>query len=225
MHQLPKYFFRGLLILIPVVVTAYVFWAVFIALDEIVFRPIGGWIEEASRTVKPQPSGAVGELIENTPPIDKDQASPIRSALGIAGAITLITLVGGLASNFIGRRIVASMERLVERLPLIKLLYGSVRDVLGAFVGDKKSFDHPVMVSLTDDGHAKVLGFVTRDSLDFLGVADHVAVYLPQSYNFAGSVLLFPKDRVRTVSASSSDVMTFLVSGGVSTQGSKNKKQ
>jgi len=203
MNQLPKYFFRGLLILIPVVVTAYVFWAVFIALDEVVFQPIGDWIGDASRGSK------------------EKQSAPIRSALGIAGAITLITLVGGLASNFIGRRIVALMEKLVERLPLIKLLYGSVRDVLGAFVGDKKSFDHPVMVSLTDEGPAKVLGFVTRDSLDFLGVADHVAVYLPQSYNFAGSVLLFPKDRVQSVSASSSDVMTFLVSGGVSAQGSK----
>ena len=137
----------------------------------------------------------------------------------MAGAITLITLVGGLASNFLGRRIVAMMERLVDRLPLIKLLYNSVRDVLGAFVGDKKSFDHPVVVSLTDDNHAKVLGFVTRDSLDFLGVENHVAVYLPQSYNFAGSVLLFPKDQVQRLSVSSSDVMTFLVSGGVSGQG------
>jgi len=198
MNQLPKYFFRGLLILIPVVVTAYVFYAVFIALDEVAFQHIGRWIEKAAR----------GD--------DGKQPYIIRTALGVAGAITLITLVGGFASNFIGRRIVAMMEKLVERLPLIKLLYGSVRDVLGAFVGDKKSFDHPVMVSLSDDRHAKVFGFVTRDSLDFLGVEDHVAVYLPQSCNFAGNVLLVPKDKVQPLAASSSEVMTFLVSGGVS---------
>jgi uncharacterized membrane protein len=198
MHQLPKYFFRGLLTLIPVVVTAYVFWVVFAALDEWVFQHLGRLISRL----------AWGE----TPP----EPSIIGRVLGVAGAITLITLVGAFASNFIGRRLVAMMEGLVEKLPLIKLLYGSVRDVLGALVGDKKSFDNPVVVALGDDDRAKVLGFVTRDSLDFLGVEDHVAVYLPQSYNFAGNVLLFPKDKVRPLAASSSDVMTFLVSGGVS---------
>ena len=53
-------------------------------------------------------------------------------------------------------------------------------------------------------------------SLDFLGVADHVAVYLPQSYNFAGNLLLFPSDQIQVLDVPSSDVMGFLVSGGVS---------
>lgn len=189
--KLSKYFLRGLLTLIPVVVTGYVFYAVFLALNEAVLTPIGSWI-----------------------PIDTPES--VDWAIGMLVAVALITLVGVLTSNFLGRKCLSMIERLVERLPLFKLLYGSVRDVLGAFVGDKKSFDHPVVVSLSADGHTKVVGFVTRDSLAFLGIEDHVAVYLPQSYNFAGNVLVLPKTAVRPLSASSSDVMTFLVSGGVS---------
>ena len=45
---------------------------------------------------------------------------------------------------------------------------------------------------------------------------EHVAVYFPQSYNFAGNLLLFPRDQIEALSASSSDVMAFIVSGGVS---------
>lgn len=198
MNRSAKYFFRGLLILIPVVLTGYIVHAVFVALDEAIFTPIGQLVQSA------QPEGvAAGRPL-------------LVSLLGIAASITVITFVGMLASNFLGYRIVALMERLVDRLPLVKLLYGSIKDVLGAFVGDKKSFDHPVVVSLTGDDHAKVVGFVTRKSMDFLGVEDHVAVYLPQSYNFAGNLILFPADQVKPLTAPSGDVMTFLVSGGVS---------
>ena len=73
----------------------------------------------------------------------------------------------------------------------------------------------PVLVTL-GEGSGGFLGFATRDSLDVLGLPDHVAVYFPQSYNFAGNVLLFPRERVRPLEASSAQVMAFIVSGGVS---------
>lgn len=60
------------------------------------------------------------------------------------------------------------------------------------------------------------MGFITRDGLEFLSLSDHVAVYFPQSYNFAGSVLIFPSDRVTPVDIDSSEAMAFVVSGGVS---------
>jgi len=52
--------------------------------------------------------------------------------------------------------------------------------------------------------------------LEFLGLLDHVAVYFPQSYNFAGNILIFPKEQVHPLEAESADVMAFIVSGGVS---------
>ena len=52
--------------------------------------------------------------------------------------------------------------------------------------------------------------------MEMFGLKDHVAVYFPQSYNFAGNLLVFPKDQVRPLDAESSEVMSFIVSGGVS---------
>jgi uncharacterized membrane protein len=102
-----------------------------------------------------------------------------------------------------------------KKLPLVKLLYTSIKDLIGAFVGDQKSFNKPVAVALVPGG-PMVLGFVTNESLESLGLAEHVAVYVPQSYNFAGNLLLFPKEQVLPIETDSSQVMTFLVSGGVS---------
>jgi uncharacterized membrane protein len=136
--------------------------------------------------------------------------------LGFLATLALITLVGFLASNFVAKRFFDSFDRAFTRLPLVKLFYSSIKDLIGAFVGEKKTFDRPVLVALTAAGDAKAIGFVTQESLDFYGLMDHVAVYFPQSYNFAGNLLLFPRDQVRPLEAAGSEVMAFLVSGGIS---------
>ena len=68
----------------------------------------------------------------------------------------------------------------------------------------------------TSDGYVRVLGFVTRDALVGLQLPEHVAVYLPQSYNFAGNLLIVPRSAIEPLSLSSGELMTFIVSGGVS---------
>lgn len=134
--------------------------------------------------------------------------------VGLLITVAAVTFIGFLASNFVTKKFFGYLERLLSKLPLVKILYSSIKDLIGAFVGDKKSFDRPVMVSLGEN--AGVVGFVTRDDLEFLGLPDHVCVYLPQSYNFAGNLLVVPGNCVKPITANSSDVMTFLVSGGVS---------
>jgi uncharacterized membrane protein len=136
--------------------------------------------------------------------------------LGFVLTLGLITLVGFLTSNVIGKAVVRQTEKWLASVPLIKLLYTSVRDLVGAFVGDKKKFDRPVAVAVVPGGGARALGFVTRDSLNQTAFRTHVAVYFPQSYNFAGNVLLVPRDQLETLDAPSADVMAFIVSGGVS---------
>jgi uncharacterized membrane protein len=136
--------------------------------------------------------------------------------LGILLTVVLIFIIGFLASNFLGRKLFALVERIFTGLPLVKLLYSAVKDMIEAFAGDKKSFDKPVIATLAPGGAAKVVGFITRDSLENLGLEDHVAVYTPQSYNFAGNVLLFPKEAVTPLDVESSQAMAFVVSGGVS---------
>ncbi len=178
MKRLGKYFFEGLLVLVPVLGSIYIIYLVFQKIDGILNIPIPG----------------VGFII----------------------TIAIITIIGFLSSNFITRRLVKYFERIYSKLPLVKIIYSSIKDLVGAFVGDKKSFDKPVLVTIDPDTGIKALGFITRESLDFLKLKKHVSVYFPQSYNFAGNLLIFPKKMVEPVEANSADVMRFLVSGGVS---------
>lgn len=178
MKKLVKFFFEGLLVIVPIVASVYIVYILFLKIDGILGLSIPG--------------------------------------LGFVATIAAITFVGILASNFFTKRLVRLLERLFARLPLVKIFYSSIKDLIGAFVGDKKSFDKPVVVTLDETSECKVLGFVTNDSLGFLGLPGDVAVYLPQSYNFAGSLMIFPAEKVVAVDVDGSDVMAFLVSGGVS---------
>ena len=139
---------------------------------------------------------------------------PIPGA-GFVATVLLITLFGFLASSFLTRRMLSALEGMLERLPFVRLLYGSTRDLLNAFVGEKRRFDKPVVVTPFFGGQARAIGFVTQETLDSMGMHEHVAVYLPQSYNFAGSLLIFPASVVQPLDAESADVMAFIVSGGV----------
>jgi len=178
MKRVAKYFFEGLMIMVPIVASVYIVYILFTRIDGILKIPIPG----------------VGFLV----------------------TVAVITLIGFLASNLVTRKIFELVEKVFTKLPLVKLLYSSVKDLIGAFVGDKKSFDKPVLVTLIPGSGTRALGFITRDSLEFLGLSGHVAVYFPQSYNFAGNLLIFPSGQVEPLPIDSSDAMAFLVSGGVS---------
>ncbi|HSR90156.1 MAG TPA: DUF502 domain-containing protein, partial [Gemmatimonadales bacterium] len=70
---------------------------------------------------------------------------PIPGA-GFLLTIALITLIGFIASNFLAQRALALIEHLLNRVPGVRLLYTGIKDVLGAFVGEKKRFNQPVLV-------------------------------------------------------------------------------
>jgi uncharacterized membrane protein len=134
---------------------------------------------------------------------------------GVVLTAVAITFVGFLASNFATRWMFLALEELLEHTPLVKLVYTSLKDIVGAFVGEKKKFDRPVVVALAQGSDVGTFGFVTRTGLTELGLADHVAVYVPQAYNIGGNVVVVPKDRVKPLDADPASVMTFIVSGGV----------
>jgi uncharacterized membrane protein len=146
--------------------------------------------------------------------IDSWLGLPIRG-VGFVLALVAITLVGFLASSIVARTLIGAMDQLFERLPFVRLLYTSAKDMLNAFVGEKRRFDKPVLVSITADRAVKVLAFLTSDSLSALGIADSVSVYMPQSYGLAGHILVVPADRVERINADAADVMAFIISGGV----------
>lgn len=136
--------------------------------------------------------------------------------LGLLVTFAAVTLVGFLTSSVIGITFVGFGEQLLKKVPLVALIYSSIKDLIDAFVGEKRRFDQPVSVALTTDGTLRALGFVTRRNLTALGMHGHVAVYFPQSYNFAGNLVLVPAGSVTPIDVPSAELMTFIVSGGVS---------
>lgn len=140
--------------------------------------------------------------------------------LRIPGAgflITLagVTLIGFLASNFLTKGLLHVIERIMTRLPFVRLLHNALKDVLTAFVGDQKRFDKPALVELFPGTNIKAFGFITRESMDRFNLPNEVAVYFPQSFNFAGNLLIFPRNQVTLVETDSTKLMAFVVSGGV----------
>jgi uncharacterized membrane protein len=135
--------------------------------------------------------------------------------LGILIMLGFITFVGFLASIFITKPLFEIFERWVFKIPLINILYTSIKDLMSAFVGDKKKFNIPVIVKLSEN--MSRLGFITQDDLSLLEEENLVAIYFPHSYNFSGNLYLVPRENVRILkNVKSTDVMKFIVSGGVS---------
>ncbi|HEY5610299.1 MAG TPA: DUF502 domain-containing protein [Thermoanaerobaculia bacterium] len=147
--------------------------------------------------------------------VDRLVDAPIPG-VGFAAIVGITILVGAVASSYIIRKLLALTEAVFVRAPIIRIVYFSIRDLIEAFVGDRKKFDRPVLVRLSELGDAKALGFVTRSDIAFLPLHDHVAVYFPQSYNVAGNLILVPADRVQPIEVDSAQLMAFIVSGGVS---------
>ena len=128
MKRLSQYFLRGLLFLVPLVVTLYVIYWVFIKIDGVLNLPVPG--------------------------------------LGFIVTIVFITLVGFGASNFLTRNLVHLVDRIFARLPLVKMIYTAIKDLVNAFVGDKKSFNRPVQVVIDRESNLRVIGVATRESLE-----------------------------------------------------------
>jgi uncharacterized membrane protein len=146
-----------------------------------------------------------------------DRLLPLRwPGLGIVVLIVATILLGALASNYVIRKFLRLTDVIFTRAPLIRIIYAAIKDLLEAFVGDKKRFDRPVAVSLGPGDDVMTFGFVTQADLGFLDLAGYVAVYMPFSYSMAGSVIVVPASRVKPLAADSASVMALIVSGGVS---------
>ncbi|PAU93306.1 hypothetical protein CK503_12855 [Aliifodinibius salipaludis] len=137
--------------------------------------------------------------------------------LGIITVFFGISAIGYIFSRAITKPIVTYFERFFKKVPFIKIIYTSLKELTEAFVGDKKRFNKPVIIDL-GGMEAKRIGFVTQKDLRVLGVEeveDMVAVYCPHSYNFSGNLFLIPAKNVTPIDFNSSDVMKYIVSGGV----------
>lgn len=135
--------------------------------------------------------------------------------LGVLLVMVAVALVGWVGSAVVVKPLLAFAERTVHRLPLVGIVYTSLRDLFDAFVGDNQKFNQPVIVQVTEGSTAYRIGFVTQPALESLSLPEMAAVYFPDSYNFSGELLLVPRAFIKPLGVPSAEVMKFIVSGGV----------
>lgn len=184
-----QYFLQGLLILGPVTITAYfLYWAV----------------------------SSIDSLIPIFTYTDTQGVVHVRNyGIGFVIIIAFLIIIGYFSSFFITTRILSFFDKLLEKTPGIKHIYGTTRDFFEAFAGDHKKFTKHVLANV-DDNDVWRFGFVTREDMQDFGLADYVTVYIPMAYSVAGNVYVIPKNRVRLITnISASQTMKFAVSGGV----------
>ena len=183
MKKLLGYFFQGLLLVVPIILTIFIVYKMLVVVDELLpYHPFPG-------------SGVI---------------------ILLAG----ITLIGVLGNTFIARKIRELLSSLIHKLPLLNTIYTAIKDLLSAFVGEKRKFDKPVLVKLSKESNIQKIGFITQTDLKSLGMRDsQVAVYLPHSYAFSGNMFIVDKENITPIKSSSAEVMKFIVSGGVAIPG------
>lgn len=189
-----NYFFQGLLFIAPVALTVWALLKAFEVIDGLLIHYL---------------DSLIGKHIPG---------------LGLIVLLVSITVIGVLGSTILFRPMLNYFDNLLVKAPLIKIIYTSVKDLVSAFVGQKKRFNEPVLVKIGSTGMEK-LGFVTNRDLRFIGISEQkVAVYLPHSYAWSGNLVIVPADHVTAVDASTTDVMKFIISAGVINLENANEK-
>ena len=190
-RALINYFIKGMLIVVPLGAAIFlIYWAVS-SLDKALNLSDVLWVNPKTGTALYIPG------------------------LGILTVLILIMIAGVLVTNVITDPIKNWFSRWINRLPLFKFLYSSIKDLTEAFVGEEKKFNEPVLVEVGSSG-VKKIGFLTQKDLTSIGLPGDVAVYFPYSYSFAGQVVIVPADKVTHINKSAADMMKFVISGGVS---------
>jgi uncharacterized membrane protein len=141
----------------------------------------------------------------------------VPRGLGFVIIVALVTFIGYMGTRFfVGRLLFDGFDYLLERIPGIKYIYSSIKDVLDSFVGDKKRFNKPVWVCVNLNPEIWRVGFMTQQDMAFMGMQSKVAVYLPHAYAISGWVIVVEAKHVKPMTKmNAAEAMKFAVSGGI----------
>ena len=190
MHSLTSTFLRGLGVVLPIALTAYlVFWIATTA--ETLLKPLFGLLLPHRYYIP---------------------------GSGLVLAIVLIYLVGLLVQLFVIERLVRLGQRILARTPLVKSIYNAINDFVSYF-SRRPSDDASTVVSVQLDGALSVTGFVTNASPTRLipdgDSQDRIAVYLPMSYQIGGYTVFVPRSACTPVAMSREEAMKFILTAGL----------
>ena len=182
---------RGLVVVLPIGVTLWLLW----------------WLGSSTESLLQQ-------VITLVIP-----AEHYRPGMGIIAAVALLLGAGTLVNALIVRRMLAAWERFLDRIPVVKTIYGAIRDFTRLLPADGKKRDLKRVV-LARVGDARFVGFVTRDDASELGIVKHedalVAVYFPMSYQIGGYTALLPRTSIQPLDMPVEAAMRLVLTGGLS---------
>jgi uncharacterized membrane protein len=138
--------------------------------------------------------------------------------VGIVFGVCVIYLIGLLARYWFFNVLLGLGEKVVERIPLVKTVYSSVRDLLQFLEGTKKGGVKPAALK-SEDGNVSVLGLITQDAPgQFLpGGEGKVGIYVPFSYSLGGFTMYVPRGSVQELEGMSvADLLKLCLTAGVS---------
>jgi uncharacterized membrane protein len=139
--------------------------------------------------------------------------------MGIAAALLLLLAAGTLFNALLVQSALAAWERFLDRIPVVKTIYGATRDFVKLLPSGGKRRDLRRVV-LARFGEARVIGFVTQDDASELGIVDAgeglVAVYFPMSYQIGGYTALLPRSRIEPLEIPVEAAMRMVLTGGIS---------
>ena len=154
------------------------------------------------------------------PPAYRPQALLGFSIPGVGFVLALIVLLltGLMVTNLIGRRLVVWGEELLNRIPVVRTVYGGVKSFAESVLSQSRSFRKVVMVEYPRAG-AWSLGFLTADDVpevsERLG-EPHVAVYISSALNAtAGYLVMLPRRQVIELDMSVDAALRMIVTCGV----------
>lgn len=194
MKSIVKNFINGILTIVPIILVIYVIYKTFLFLD-----------------------GLLGNTLK---PYLKEDYIP---GIGLVSTLILITFLGWLSTKYISGKIIRLIDRLLEKIPVVKTIYSVIKDTVQSFLGEKKSFSKVALVVIPGT-EMRSLGFITSEQLEdfYSPLKDYVAVYIPQTFQVAGFTFLIPKEQVEMIDVKPEEAMKFILSGGM-TSTSKQK--
>jgi uncharacterized membrane protein len=161
-----------------------------------------------------------GIIDDFTAPLATRLVGRAAPGVGILIMLLFVLSVGAVATNVIGRRVLARGERWLARVPVFKTIYTPVKQLVAAFSPDNEyGFKRVVMVD--DARRGLVMGFLTKEFIVDRGQGPEtlIAVYVPTNHLYLGDIVLYPRDRAFFPDITVEEGIRIFLTGGMSLPG------
>ena len=136
--------------------------------------------------------------------------------LGLLTTAAIVLVIGAIATNVIGRRLVARTESILMHIPLFRTVYAPVKQLISAFSPDNE-FGFKRMVLVEDAARGYLLGFLTKEFTVERGRGPEtlLAVYVPTNHLYLGDVIVCPLERAAFPEISVEEGIRVFLTGGM----------